>query len=165
MTTFTKSARALRRNNPLLSLVIAGHLLRQKALGHFITRVDVPADPANGLEENAAILAGPRQITVKLGQATAVPWQLLPRETLDAVLGALYAQIVADGAALPELLVPLAGVNPEDARASKALTRRLRGALGLRSVLDLSASWVDAPGPTHGWPSGTRATLHRDDMH
>ncbi|OLV16680.1 hypothetical protein [Deinococcus marmoris] len=39
MTPLSRSARALRRNNPLLSLVIAGHLLHQKALGHFITRV------------------------------------------------------------------------------------------------------------------------------
>ncbi|GGO23667.1 hypothetical protein HNQ08_000877 [Deinococcus humi] len=29
---------------------------------------------------------------------------------------------------------------------------------GLRSVLELSASWVDAHGPAHGWPSGTPRT-------
>ncbi|GGR26456.1 hypothetical protein GCM10008957_42510 [Deinococcus ruber] len=92
--------------------------------------------------------------------SVGVPWQLYPASDLDHALRTLHTQIIEDAHALPELLTGWASADPE-ATPSKAIQRRLRRMLSLRSVLELAAAWEDAPVPGHVAPGWTSRAARR----
>lgn len=136
---------------------VARQLQAQTALGRFVTHVEI--DPAPGLPEGLSLHAGPK--TVLVGPHGRLPWQLCDAGLLDHALRALHGQILEEAQMLAELLAPCEGAAPE-VPAPRPVQRRLRRMLGLRSLLELAATWQDAPVPgwaTPGWTSGPRRPL------
>ncbi|MFC4453723.1 hypothetical protein [Deinococcus sonorensis] len=137
----------------------------QRALGRCATQVDIIPWANTEISGPLRFTVGPRTVLIESVNSGAVPvqvpWQLVPQADLDQALRTLHAQILEEAHALPQLLTGAASSDPE-AAAPRAVQRRLKRMLALRSLLELAAAWEDAlvpGGVAPGWTAGPGRTV------